>query len=212
MSFIGQFQDGLGGYLRSSAPYYFFVCLLFVIGVSFGALAVNALSVEQKVELLEYMQVFLRGLGQKLGEIDGAVVFRQSALGNLKTAGLLWILGATVVGVPLAMVIIFVRGFVIGFSVGFLFSEMGLKGMAFSLLAIVPHNLVVVPAVLALAVSSLAFAVLVVRRRVGGFRVNLAEEFLAYTFTCLVLAGVLVAGSLVEAYVTPLLMGFIVGL
>lgn len=211
MSFIEQFRGGLKGYFQNAALYYFAVGVLFLMGVIFGAVAVNALTADQKVELLDYLQVFLRGLGEKLGDIDAGSVFSQAVANNLKTAGLIWILGATVIGAPLSLVIIFVRGFVIGFSVGFLFGEMGLRGLALSVAAILPQNLVAVPAVLALGASSLAFAVLMLRRRVGSFRVSLAEEFLAYTFTCLCLAAVLVGASALEAYVTPALMSIIAG-
>ncbi|MCL6580657.1 MAG: stage II sporulation protein M [Firmicutes bacterium] len=211
MSFVGQLRGGLRGYFRDTFPYYFCLSLLFVLGVAFGAIAVNALSGQQKAELVDYVQVFLRGLGQKLGEIDGGVLLRQSALNNLKTAGLVWVLGATVVGAPLVILILFVRGFVIGFSVGFLFGEMGAKGLALALLAIFPPNVLAVPAILAIGVSSLGFAVLVVRRRVGRFRVNLAEEFLAYTFTCLVLTAGLLAASVIEAYVAPVFLGLLAG-
>lgn len=211
MTFIGQFKGGVRGYLRDFLPYYFFVGLLFVLGIIFGAIAVNALSPQQKVELLDYVQVFLRGLTQKLGDIDSGVVLKQSVANNLKTAGLVWFLGVTVIGVPLTVVVLFVRGFVIGFSVGFLFSEMGAKGVALSFLAILPQNIIAVPVILAVGVSSLAFSVLMVRQRVGRFRVNLAEELLAYTFTCLVLSALLVGASLIEAYVTPVLMGLVAG-
>jgi len=211
LTFVGQFRNGLKGYLGLSLPYYFFVSLLFVMGVVFGAVAVNALAPRQKVELLDYLKVFLRGLSQQLGDIDGGVVLKQSVTANLKTAGLVWLLGATVIGAPLTVVIVFVRGFVVGFSVGFLVGEMGGKGLSLALLAIFPQSVVAVPAILALSVSSLAFSVLIVRQRVGRFKVNLAEEFLAYTFTCLVLAAALVGASLIEAYVTPVFMGLIAG-
>jgi stage II sporulation protein M len=211
LTFVGQFRGGLRGYLAQALPYYFFVSLLFVLGVIFGAVAVNALSPGQKVELLDYLQVFLRGLSRQLGEIQGPVILKESVANNLKTAGLLWLLGATVVGVPLTLLIIFVRGFVAGFSVGFLVGEMGGKGLGLALLAIFPQNIIAVPAIVALSVSSLAFSVLIVRQRVGRFRVSLAEEFLAYTFTCLVLAACLVGASLIEAYLTPILMGLIAG-
>ncbi len=211
MTFIGQFRNGLKGYLKESLPYYFFVTLLFILGVVFGAIAVNALASQQKVELLDYLKVFLRGLSQKLGDIDSGVVLRQSVANNLKTAGLVWFLGVTVIGVPLTVVILFVRGFVVGFSVGFLVGEMGGKGLSLALLAIFPQNVIAVPVIIALGVSSLAFSVLVVRQRVGRFKVNLAEEFLAYTFTSLVLCALLVGASLIEAYVTPVFMGLIAG-
>ncbi len=209
MTFVGQFKEGFKGYFRRSIPYYFCVSLLFVLGVGFGALAVNALTSRQKVELLDYLQVFLRGLAKKAGEIDGGVVLRQSAASNLKTVGLIWLFGATVIGAPLTVVMVFVRGFVLGFSAGFLFSEMGARGLALTLLGVLPHSLIAVPVLLAVSVASLGFAVLVVRRRVGKFQVNLAEEFLAYTFTCLVLAAALMGASLVEAYVTPFLVGLV---
>lgn len=211
LTFVGQFRNGVKGYLKDTMPYYFFVTLLFVLGVVFGAVAVNALTPQQKVELLDYLKVFLRGLTQKLGDIDSGVVLRQSVLNNLKTAGLVWILGATVIGAPVTVVILFVRGFVVGFSVGFLVAEMGGKGLSLTLLAIFPQSIVAVPVIIALGVSSLAFSVLVVRQRVGKFKVNLAEEFLAYTFTCLVLCAVLMGASLIEAYVTPVFMGLIAG-
>ncbi len=211
MTFIGQFKNGLKGYMQGALPYYFFVTLLFILGVVFGAVAVNALTPQQKVELLDYLKVFLRGLTQKLGDIDSGVVLRQSVANNLKTAGLVWLLGATVIGVPVTVVILFVRGFVIGFSVGFLVGEMGGKGLSLALLAVFPQNIIAVPVMIALGVSSLAFSVLMVRQRVGRFKVHLAEEFLAYTFTCLVLCALLVGASLIEAYVTPVFMGLIAG-
>ena len=211
MTFVHPFRNGIKGYLKDASPYYFFAALLVVLGVVFGAIAVNALSGQQKAELVDYLQVFLRGLSAKLGDIDSGLVFRQSVANNLKTAGLVWLLGATVLGAPLTVVLLFVRGFVIGFSVGFLVSEMGAKGLLLALLAVFPQSVIAVPVMIALGVSSLAFSVLIVRQRVGRFKVNLAEEFLAYTFSCLVLSAVLLGASLIEAYVTPVFMGLIVG-
>lgn len=194
-------------YFRINLVLYFFIILLFLIGVVFGALAVKTLGEEQKVELITYLKVFFQGLhdGHDAGLDVGALV-KQAMLNNIKTVVMIWLLGLTVIGVPVILFIVFTRGFVLGFTVGFLVNEYVLRGVAFAIVSVIPHNVLLIPAIIAAAVSGVAFSLLVVRNRLRPYRVNLPYECMAYTSMAVLMLGVVIVGGLVEGYITPVFM------
>ncbi len=206
MSFIGQFRDGIFNYFRKNWTLYFFVLLLFVLGVVAGAVTVRALGADQKQELVDHLQVFLRGLGQSGETVDPRVVMQRADSVHLKTAVALWVLGVTIIGLPLIAGIIFVKGFVIGFSVGFLVEQMGFSGLIFSIFSIWPQNLVAVPAFLIVAASSVSFSWMLLLNRLAGRKTHWVEEFTSYTVLCVAMTAFLMVAGLLEGYVTPVLM------
>ncbi|HHT02440.1 MAG TPA: stage II sporulation protein M [Firmicutes bacterium] len=184
---------------------YVFTTLLAAVGIAFGALAVEALGAGQKLELIEYLQGFLGSLELTDNGYNplAALAF---ALGmNLKTIAAIWFLGLTVVGAPMVALVVFLRGFLIGFSVGLLVSEMGFSGILIALTAVLPHNLLAVPVLIMAATSAFGFSFQLVQSRLRGERVFYAQ-FLSYTAVLTCCAFLLCLASLFESYLTPLLV------
>ena len=46
-------------------------------------------------------------------------MFRESYFSQLKYIGFIWILGISIIGLPLIFILLFVKGVVVGFTVGF---------------------------------------------------------------------------------------------
>ena len=69
------------------------------MGVIFGAVLVNSLSFSQKEDLFYYLSQFF---GQVIkGEIAAShEMFSQSIIHNVKYISLIWILGISVIGLP----------------------------------------------------------------------------------------------------------------
>jgi stage II sporulation protein M len=206
LSFIGRFREGVFDYFRKNVALYFFVILLFALGVVAGSLTIKALGPDQKRELIDHLQVFLRGLGHTGQTVDPQEVMRRADGVHLKTAVLVWVLGVTIIGLPAVVAVIFVKGFVIGFSVGFLIEQMGLSGLVFSIFAIWPQNLVAVPAFLVIAASSISFSWLLLMNRLAHRKTPWFEEFSAYTVRCLAMTALLMVAGMLEGYLTPVLM------
>ena len=59
--------------------------------------------------------------------MQSAVIFKQSLINNSQFVILIWLLGITVIGVPLILLIVGIKGFIVGFSVSFLVEGMGLR-------------------------------------------------------------------------------------
>jgi stage II sporulation protein M len=152
------------------------------------------------------LQTFIGGLDQNT-TIPPKEAFQQSFAHHLKYIGLIWLVGLTVIGLPLILVFIFLKGVLVGFTVGFLVSELGWKGALFSLGSVVPQNLLIIPAILVTGVAAISFSTLLIRnyfiQKRGG---PIWQPLASYTWVTLLMAGMLFVASLFEAYVSPGIM------
>lgn len=171
----------------------------FVLGVAAGSLWVNALPPGDKSDAGKQVEAAISRL--RGGEIlPPGEVFHRSASFNLKTALAVWLLGISAAGIPLILAVLFVRGFVVGFSIGFLVYHQGGRGLAFALASILPANLVAVPALLALGGVACAFALF--RREQGAnlSRSQFWREFARYSALTGGLAAILLLASILDGY------------
>lgn len=199
------FSENLRQYIEEQMSLFVFVTVLFVVGVVFGSIIVNTMSPEQKEGLLGYLGHFFRGLeGESIAESNLAL---QHSIGNhFKTIGLIWLLGLSIIGLPLILILVFLKGLVIGFTVGFLVNQLSWKGLWFAFVSIIPHNLLVVPVLIFAAVSGIHFSLLLVRNRLIQRRGTVYPQFISYSLQLTLLALILVLASLFEAYLSPIFM------
>lgn len=208
---LGYFRQNFNDYFRANIVAYFFMTLIFVIGVVVGALAVKTLPEDQKQELIGYLKIFFQGLAQSPASVDSPALFSTVMLSSVKTIGLIWLLGFTVVGIPFVLFIVFTRGFVIGFTVGFLVNEYILKGLVFALASVLPHNFFAVPALLVAGVAATSFSLMLVRRKQRA-KINLLYESVGYTILCLLMLALMLVAAVIEVYISPVFMKLVAGL
>ena len=209
MTFLGQFEDGLGRYFRKSAGVYILVVALFLLGVVAGSLAVNALNGTQQSELADYFEVFLRGLTRTADTVPPDQVTAGALQAYLKTTGMMWVLAVSVAGIPFVGLLLAIKGFALGFAASFLMQQMGARGVVFSLVAVLPQNLIAIPALLIIGASSISFSLATLAARRKRRQFPWVREFLGFSLLILIMAVCLFAASLIEGYVSPALMRFI---
>jgi stage II sporulation protein M len=203
---LGYLRQNFGVYLKANIVAYFFMILIFVIGVVVGALAVKILPDEQKTELINYLHIFFTGLSQGNEDaISSGNMIGMAMFNNTKTVVLMWILGFTIVGIPFVLLILFTRGFIIGFTVGFLVNEYVMRGLLFAFASVLPHNLFAVPAILVLGVSATTFSLMLVRRKTYG-KINIWYEAIRYSMVCMVMLVIMLFAALLEVYISPVFM------
>ncbi|QZY56823.1 stage II sporulation protein M [Crassaminicella profunda] len=194
-------------HIQGNGILYFFVCMFFIIGISSGAFTVKALADYQKQELISYMRDFFHILSNK--PIDASSVLKQSLMNNLQTAALIWVLGITVIGMPLILLLVAIRGLIIGFTVGFLVEQLGVKGILFSFISIFPQNLIIIPSIIVIAVIGIGFSKMLVRNRLNkSYNTNNStfRQFILYSTINASIFFFIILGCIIEAYVTPVFM------
>lgn len=197
-------------HVSNNLIWYILLLCIFVSGISAGAFTVNALSEIQNEELIHYFNGLIQLL--KSQNVESGVVFYQSLVGNFKLVFAIWFLGATVIGIPLIFVIIAIKGFIIGFSIGFLVSCIEFNGLLLSALTMLPKEIVIVPCLFGLAVSGINFSSLIVRNRSKkNYLVsNLKVDFIFYNILTGIFCLGTLGGILIETYFsTAIIKGFV---
>jgi len=192
-------------HVQNQKSLYLFVTVLFMMGVIFGSIIVNTLDPAQKEGLLHYLGHFFQGLKQE-SIAEPEVVFQHSLGDRLKTVGLMWILGLSVIGIPVLLIFIFLKGMVIGFTVGFLVNQLSWQGLWFAFVSVIPQNLFVIPALIIVTVSGIHFSTLLVKNRLIHHRGTIYPQFVSFSILVTGMALVLVFSSLFEAYLSPVMM------
>lgn len=195
--------------LKDQTPLYLFVSVLFLMGVVFGALMVNALTLEQQQDLSRYLGNYFVSIQEGGGSFQPMTYWQVASL-HLKWLGLIWLLGLSVIGLPGILILDFLKGVLIGFTVGCLVGQFTWKGLLFALVSVAPHNLFIIPALMVSSVAAIGFSLGIIRNRVllnrsGG----VAKPFLSYTGLTLVMAAVLMAIASFETYVSPAMMAWV---
>lgn len=196
-------------YTKDNMHLYMFVSILFIMGVVFGALMVNALTLEQKQDLARYLGNFFQTIS-----LGGENMVRPSLMQtfglHFKWIMLLWLLGVSVVGLPLILVLDFLKGLLVGFTVGVLISQYSWKGMLFVLVSVAPQNILIVPVLMICSVAAISFSIYIVKHRfLQKTNGSAAPTFASYTSLALSLIAVLFAVSLFETYVSPIMISWI---
>jgi stage II sporulation protein M len=181
------------------------VVILFLMGIIFGALAVGVLDPSQKQNLALFVTDNLHGTIN----LQNGHYTRQIIIANIETVFFLFFMGISVVGVPLALLLIFTRGFIIGFSVCFLSQTMGFKGWLLTIAGIVPHNTLIIPALLLMVIAMIDCAAALTKIRFSKSNYSIGAELVkSVVLTLIVLVTMTIAG-VVQGYITPLITSWL---
>jgi stage II sporulation protein M len=129
-------------------------------------------------------------------------IFINAFVNQAKTVLAIWFLGLTVIGVPLILVVVFLRGFALGFTVSFLCHEKAGTGILISFLSVLPQNLFYIPFLIIWAVIAVNFSLYILRGRKNE-NIPLIAGLITYCILLLAIMLVFLAGALVEAYLSP---------
>ncbi len=198
-------------HIAENSAKYIVLILCFVTGIICGALFVRSLPAEKSDELMAVISGFCNGISD--GEIRADETFRQSMMNNLRMVILLYLCGMSVYTVAVIYLHMAVKGFVIGFTVGFMALFFGGKGFLFVLVSVLPQSTILLPAVAVMSVVSHNFAC---EKRHGDRNVLHREvkrkNIRKYTAVYMLLLAVTFVSALVDTFVIPVFVKNISGL
>ena len=178
---------------------YVIVSILFVIGIFLGVFFINNVGQEPKTLITEYLNQFIEKL--KTTEDLNLVDLLKTSIGqNIILAVSLWFFGTTIIGIPVVFGIVAYRGFCLGYTIAACISIMGIsKGIIFVLILLLLQNLLVIPAILALAVSGIKLYKSIVKDKT---KENVKLEMLRHTVFSLIMLIVLIISSVIEIFIS----------
>lgn len=184
---------------------YILVIILFSVGLFLGVLFIN--QTENQENVIKYINTYIDEI--KISESNSTIVqLKTDIKNNIFLVFILWFAGTTIVGIPIVFGIIIARGFCLGYTISACVITLGkIKGLIFVLLTIFLQNLILIPALLFLGVSSIKLYKSIVKDR---NKENIKIEIIRHTIFSLIMLLVLCLASVIEILISTNLLKKIV--
>ncbi len=165
---------------------YILVIILFSVGLFLGVLFIN--QTENQENVIKYINTYIDEIKMLKGN-NTIVQLKFDIKSNIFLVFILWFAGTTIVGIPIVFGIIIARGFCLGYTISACVITLGkTKGLIFILLTIFLQNLILIPALIFLGVSSIKLYKSIVKdRRKENIKVSILKHSIVSTFILIIL-------------------------
>lgn len=178
------------------------ISVIFILGLIFGSIYITILKTNEKTTILnEVSNYFLSN--NKLNFEDKISIFKTGLLSNLLYTISMWLLGLSVIGIPIIFIMIFFKSFTLGFSVSSIFAKYGFKGIVGVLTYIIPSPIILSIFSLFLASYSIIISVKILKGALTKQTINFKTFMGKYFFILLVSILLSILCALFDAFVTP---------
>lgn len=186
------------------------ISLLFLcIGIVLGIYTVKYMGEIEKNTLVSYFLEFTKGID--LTKIDKKHIFLQAVKNNVPIIICIWFLGLSMLGIPIILIVDLIKGFTIGFTTSFVINGLGTKGVLVNILAIFPQNIIYIPCIVIASVTAMEFSLMLLKY--NEFKIlksNSLIRLVPYSTIFLLLLGLMLIGFLLEGYISPNMLKFLV--
>ena len=137
---------------------YFFLIGLIILATILGILFWFIINKEDKLLVNNELTSFFTGIkdGNNISYLGS---FLNSSITNLLYIGLIWLLGISIIGLPIIIGLIGLKGFIMGFSMSSIVSTYGVNGILGMFAYLFPHQIIFLLLLVLLGFYSISFCI-----------------------------------------------------
>ena len=202
-------MDKLKKILCVNQKVFVFLIGLMIVAVLFGSSLPLFLNGNDKSLVTEYLANFVN---QVKDGVDFIFLLKNGLIGNFSFLIFIWLLGISVIGIPIVLFLFFSKCFVFGFSISSIIINYGFKGLLFSFGYIFPHLVINIFIYGLLASYSLIFSIKLIGLILKKYDFNIRVSFNKYFKVFLLCSCILLISVIYESFINPYVLKFIFNL
>ena len=172
---------------------YIIITIIFLIGIFLGTLFVN--QINSKEEISKYITTYIDET-KSIEKIDYFTELQKDIKENILLVILLWFAGTTIIGIPIVLALIIFRGFCLGYTIASSVYVLGkIKGIIFVLITIFLQNLVFIPVIIILGVSSIKLYKSIIK---DNRKENIKISIIKHSVLSLAMLALLILSSVIK--------------
>lgn len=179
------------------------VFIVLVLGLLFGSIYITILSNNDKKDLLENVSLYFNNY-KSISFQDKLNIFKESFIKNIIYFLLIWVLGVSIIGFPVILIMIFYKSFLLGFSISSIFAKYRVGGVYRILLYVFPSKIILLLLAVFLGVFSInlsnKLANSLVKKKSFNFNAYMGKYFLLLLI-CILACTIT---SLIDAFIIPI--------
>lgn len=185
-----------------------FLFTLLFMAVLFGSFFATKLSTNDLEEIKSSLDTFFSMTKQN--KLNPLPAFFQSFGANMMFTIVIWILGISVIGAPMMIVLFFMKAFTLGFTIASMIKIYHLKGLLYSLIYIFPHQVINLLVFIFFIMFSMSLSITLFQALLKKKTVDFSKVMNRYVFILAITIGILIITSLLEIYLMPFLFRMVV--
>lgn len=196
----------LKNHIKLDKKLFIFLVILLIVGIISGSIFVTLLCDNDKTLVTEYLNTFLNKLSNH--QLDYLYVFKNSLISNIVLVILIWLLGISVIGLPIMIALYFYKTFILGFSVGSIIANYHLKGVLFGLIYAIGQAIIIFGLMILLIYAmSFSFKMIncIFKKKTLDFKLIINK----YAFILGIIIIITLIGCIYDSYLMPIILNSI---
>ena len=189
----------------------FTIIIILFLGVISGAIFSNVIDLNDQKVVLEKITTFITNINNNT--LNNVQAFKNSIITNTSYLFIIWILGMTIIGIIINIFILYLKGFIFGFSLSSFILTYNYKGIIISILYTLFGQLLNIITISMLTIYSIMFTSNLLKQIIKSkHNLNLPKYFKNYTLIFIITILISIISSLSETFLFPTLIKIIIKL
>lgn len=185
----------------------FFLIFFFFIGLVAGSLFITILNSSDQELTKESLEKFFSTIQQN--KINYVQAFTSSFFMNLFYIVVIWLLGISIIGLPIILFLYFAKAFIMGFSISSILFHYHAKGILIAFIYIFPHHIINILLFSLLVLYSMNLSIKISKTLIAKKSLDFKLIIRKYSIIFLICFIGIIITSLLETFVMPTLIKFI---
>lgn len=187
------------------------VIAILLLGVISGSIFSTIIDLNDQKLVTDKIQLLITNINTQ--SINSILAFKNSIITNLLYSSIIWILGMTIIGVLFNIFILYLKGFIFGFSLSSFIITYNYKGIILSVLYTIFGQLLNIIVIMILTIYSIMFTYNLLKQIIKSKQnITIQKNFKNYTLIFLITILISLISSISEAFLFPTLIKIIIKL
>ena len=202
-------MDKLKNKTTSNKKIIVFLVGLFLIGLIAGSIFITIISKSDQALVKEYIKEFVNKADKnKLNYLEA---LKNASLSNGLFIVMVWLLGFSIIGIPIVIFMYFSKAFILGFSLSSFILQYKFQGLLLALIYFFPHHVVNILAYTLIMIYSLKISFILINSIIKKKTISFKAIMNRYLIVFAVSIGMVIVASLYECFVVPFLIRNLIG-
>lgn len=205
-----KWMDKLKGTIKVNKKTLLFFTILLIIGIIAGSIFMAILSETDKKLVTDYFNNYISNIeNNKLNYLES---IKNGLFNNLLYIIIIWILGISIIGIPIVTIMFFIKSFTLGFSIASIVFNYKLKGCLLNFINIFPHQMIYFLIYMLITTYSIFFSLKMINSIINKKNMNFKIMMNKYVKILIISVIAITIGIIIETFITPLLIKIIIPL
>ena len=183
---------------------YIFLSIILGIGIISGIIFIFLISGKDRSLIKDNYKLIFDSI--KSNNISYFKTFINSISSNIFSIIVMYILSISIVGIPITIFYLYIKGFIFGLSLSSIINIYGFKGIILSFSYLLPHHLIILILFILLSFYAISFSLKLFRYLFLKENIPLNKYFLNLNKVFLTGILVMIVCSIIETFLTPFLI------